>query len=102
MSFPSIDVARLIERLRELGDIGRDAEGRLTRLAGSDNDKAGRDRLVAWIEAAGLDVAVDRIGNIFGTLPGGAAGTPALMLGSHTDRWWAGAASTAFWAYWLR
>ena len=46
--------------------LGRDADGRLTRLAGSDADKLGRDRLVAWITEAGLEVAVDRIGNIFG------------------------------------
>ncbi len=86
MSFPSIDTARLIGRIRELGEIGRDAEGRLTRLAGSDNDKAGRDRLVAWIEAAGLDVAVDRIGNIFGIWRGDEnSGEAPVMLGSHID-----------------
>ncbi len=86
MSFPSIDAARLIGRIRELGEIGRDAEGWLTRLAGSDNDKAGRDRLVAWIEAAGLDVAVDRVGNIFGIWrDGGNAGEAPIMLGSHID-----------------
>ncbi|NUS70147.1 MAG: Zn-dependent hydrolase [Ensifer adhaerens] len=86
MSFPSIDTARLIGRIRGLGEIGRDAEGRLTRLAGSDNDKAGRDRLVAWIEAAGLDVAVDRIGNIFGIWRGDEnSGEAPVMLGSHID-----------------
>ncbi|WP_043626936.1 Zn-dependent hydrolase [Ensifer sp. ZNC0028] len=86
MPSSSIDAARLIGRIRELGDIGRDAEGRLTRLAGSDNDKAGRDRLVAWIEAAGLDVAVDRIGNIFGIWRDDANGGEApLLLGSHID-----------------
>lgn len=86
MSFPSIDAARLIGRIRELGEIGRDAEGRLTRLAGSDNDKAGRNRLVAWIEAAGLDVAVDQIGNIFGIWRSEEnSGEAPIMLGSHID-----------------
>lgn len=86
MPSSSIDAARLIGRIRELGDIGRDAEGRLTRLAGSDNDKAGRDRLVAWIEAAGLDVAVDRIGNIFGIWRDeGNSGEAPVLLGSHID-----------------
>ncbi|OWZ95345.1 Zn-dependent hydrolase [Sinorhizobium sp. LM21] len=86
MSFPSIDAVRLIGRIRELGEIGRDAEGRLTRLAGSDNDKAGRDRLVAWIEAAGLDVAVDQIGNIFGIWRSEEnSGEAPIMLGSHID-----------------
>ncbi|HEV7306676.1 Zn-dependent hydrolase [Ensifer sp.] len=82
----SINAERLIGRIRELGDIGRDAEGRLTRLAGSANDKAGRDRLVGWVEAAGLEVAIDRIGNIFGIWRGeGNAGHAPLMLGSHID-----------------
>ncbi|MBD9595351.1 Zn-dependent hydrolase [Ensifer sp. ENS05] len=86
MSFPSIDAVRLIGRIRELGEIGRDAEGRLTRLAGSDNDKAGRNRLVAWIEAAGLDVAVDQIGNIFGIWRSEEnSGEAPIMLGSHID-----------------
>ncbi|MDF8358982.1 Zn-dependent hydrolase [Ensifer adhaerens] len=86
MSFPSIDAARLIGRIRELGEIGRDAEGRLTRLAGSDNDKAGRNRLVVWIEAAGLDVAVDQIGNIFGIWRSEEnSGEAPIMLGSHID-----------------
>jgi N-carbamoyl-L-amino-acid hydrolase len=85
-SMHSINAERLIGRIRELGDIGRDAEGRLTRLAGSANDKAGRDRLVGWVEAAGLEVAIDRIGNIFGIWRGeGNAGHAPLMLGSHID-----------------
>ena len=29
---------------------------------------AGRDRLVEWMTALGLEVRVDRIGNLFGTL----------------------------------
>ncbi|WP_077963130.1 Zn-dependent hydrolase [Ensifer adhaerens] len=86
MPLPSIDAARLIGRIRELGEIGRDAEGQLTRLAGSDNDKAGRDRLVARIEAAGLDVAVDQIGNIFGIWRSEEnSGEAPIMLGSHID-----------------
>ena len=62
----SIDGARLLERIHRLGQVGRDADGRLTRLAASDADKAARDQLVAWIAAAGLEVAVDRLGNLFG------------------------------------
>lgn len=86
MTLSSIDAARLLGRLRELGDIGRDADGRLTRLAASDAERDGRDRFVSWLEAAGLDVAVDRIGNIFGIwATEGIADRPPLMLGSHID-----------------
>lgn len=86
MSELSIDAGRLLGRLDELGRIGRDAQGRLARIAATDADKAGRDRLVAWMTAAGLDVAVDRIGNVFGIWdPEGAGGGDPVMLGSHID-----------------
>lgn len=61
-----INGKRMMERVRELGEIGKDAEGRRTRLAASDEDKAGRDKVVEWMKDAELKVVVDRIGNIFG------------------------------------
>ncbi|WP_439618464.1 Zn-dependent hydrolase [Shinella sp.] len=86
MSHPSINAERLLGRIRTLGSIGRDGEGRLVRLAASGTEKLGRDRFVAWLERAGLDVAVDRIGNIFGIWrPEGLDDTAPLMLGSHID-----------------
>ncbi|MFL5021618.1 MAG: M20/M25/M40 family metallo-hydrolase, partial [Microvirga sp.] len=82
----SIDADRLLGRLRNLGQIGRDSDGRLVRLAGSDNDKAGRDAFVAWIRSAGLEVAVDRIGNIFGIWRDDAnTNHTPVLLGSHID-----------------
>jgi N-carbamoyl-L-amino-acid hydrolase len=82
----SIDAGRLLGRLHELGRIGRDAQGRLVRIAATDADKAGRDLLVAWMTGAGLDLAVDRIGNVFGIwTPQGAGGADPVMLGSHID-----------------
>ncbi|OWV81798.1 Zn-dependent hydrolase [Rhizobium sp. R634] len=86
MTRPSIDAARLLGRIRTLGEIGRDSEGRLVRLAASDSEKLGRDQFVAWIEDAGLAVAVDRIGNIFGIWkPDGVADEAPILLGSHID-----------------
>ena len=84
---PSIDVGRLLERLHALGAVGRAADGALSRLAGTDEDRSGRDQLVAWMRAAGLVVDVDAIGNIFGTWhPGGSAQDAApVMIGSHID-----------------
>lgn len=84
----SIDAGRLLSRLQELGGIGRDGEGRLARVAATDADKAGRDRLVNWMRDAGLEIAVDRIGNIFGIWEGirAEAGDPRpVMVGSHID-----------------
>ncbi|WP_445500332.1 Zn-dependent hydrolase [Microvirga sp. G4-2] len=86
MTALSINAERLLGRIRELGQIGRDEDARLVRLAASDADKAGRDAFVAWIGDAGLEVAVDRIGNIFGIWKDGAnAGRAPILLGSHID-----------------
>ncbi len=82
----SIDAERLTGRLQELGQIGRDGDGRLVRLAASDADKAGRDLFVAWLREARLDLIVDRIGNIFGIWKDGANTDEApVLLGSHID-----------------
>ena len=86
MSEISINSKRLLGRILELGDIGRDDDGRLIRLAASDTEKLGRDKFVSWIEQAGLEVAVDRIGNIFGIWkPAAVSNEAPLMLGSHID-----------------
>ncbi|OBQ95745.1 Zn-dependent hydrolase [Mesorhizobium sp. AA23] len=86
MSNLTINADRLLGRIEELGSLGRDAQGRLVRVAASDMDKLGRDRLVGWLEEAELDVAIDRMGNIFGIWQGDAeAGQEAVMLGSHID-----------------
>ena len=62
----SINGARLMERIHALGEIGKDAEGRRTRLAASDAEKEGRDLVAGWIREAGLELVVDRSGNMFG------------------------------------
>lgn len=81
----AIDGDRLIARLSELGATGRDAAGRLCRVAASDADRAGRDLLCGWLQQAGLRVKIDRIGNIHGIWElEGATGNPVVM-GSHID-----------------
>ncbi len=80
----NIDGDTLLARLRKLGDIGRNDDGALTRLAASDTDKLGRDQFVVWLKDAGLEVKVDRIGNIFG-IWNVESDTAPLMMGSHID-----------------
>ena len=83
---PSIDARRLLGRIRQLGEVGRAADGSLTRLAASDADKAARDLVVGWMEAAGLEIAVDRVGNLFGIWRGQSEDDPLpVMIGSHID-----------------
>ncbi|MER9296426.1 Zn-dependent hydrolase [Mesorhizobium sp. M0621] len=82
----AIDAQRLLGHIRELGAVGRDSEGRLIRLAASDTDKQGRDLFVGWLRQAGLDVAIDRVGNIFGIWQSPEnTGQAPLLIGSHID-----------------
>ncbi|MEM5368380.1 Zn-dependent hydrolase [Paraburkholderia azotifigens] len=84
----TLDGALMIEQLRQLGEVGadRDAGGR-TRIALTDDEKAGRDLVVEWMRELDLDVRVDRIGNIFGTLRSDSddGSQRPLMMGSHID-----------------
>ena len=78
----------LLEQLRELGQLGADQEvGGRTRIALTDDDRAGRDLVVRWMRELDLDVRIDRIGNIFGTLKSETdnGSQPPLMIGSHID-----------------
>jgi N-carbamoyl-L-amino-acid hydrolase len=79
-----IDGSRLLARLAALARIGATPEGGCRRLALTDEDKLGRDWLVAEMRTLGLAVAIDRIGNIVGVLKGREDG-PAVILGSHID-----------------
>lgn len=81
----ALDTATMLAQLVQLGGIGLDAGGGRTRLAFSDADKQGRDQLVAWMNALKLDIKIDQIGNIFGTLAGSDQTLAPLMLGSHID-----------------
>lgn len=82
----TINGERLLERINALGAIGKDAEGRRTRLVATDEDKAGRDAVVEWMKDADLKVVVDRIGNIFGIWETEEnKNEKPLMVGSHID-----------------
>ncbi|MBI3962625.1 MAG: Zn-dependent hydrolase [Deinococcus sp.] len=80
-----VDGRRLQQRLEELARIGATAGGGVTRLALSDQDKAGRDLFCSWLRAAGLAVSVDAMGNIFGRRPGTDPQAPPVLSGSHLD-----------------
>jgi N-carbamoyl-L-amino-acid hydrolase len=79
-----IDAKRLEQSIEDLGRIGATPRGGLTRLALTDEDKRGRDWLVARMNDAGLRVTVDQMGNIFGERAG-TQGLPPVMMGSHAD-----------------
>ena len=83
-----LDGAVLLQQIQALGQVGTDAElGGRTRIALTDAEKAGRDLLVSWMRELELEVQIDRIGNIFGTLRSASdlGDHRPLMMGSHID-----------------
>ena len=79
-----IDRDRLLSRIDALARVGAIDGGGVCRLAFSDEDRAGRDRVVAWMRDAGLAITVDRVGNVVGVRAGRVDGPP-VMTGSHID-----------------
>jgi len=84
MSNLRIDLDRLMDRIQRLGQVGALEGGGVCRLALTGEDKAGRDLVVGWMRALGLQVTIDRIGNVVGLRPGESDGPP-VMTGSHID-----------------
>ena len=81
-----IDGERLIRRIDELGAIGA-IEGTIgcSRLALTDDDRAGRDLVKTWMVELGLDITIDGIGNVVATMPGFDPSIAPVMTGSHID-----------------
>jgi N-carbamoyl-L-amino-acid hydrolase len=83
-----LDGPMLLEQITTLGQIGLDVtDGGRTRIALTDAEMEGRDQLVSWKDELNLDVKVDRIGNVFGTLrSSNDSGTELpFMMGLHID-----------------
>ncbi|RQH02682.1 Zn-dependent hydrolase [Natrarchaeobius oligotrophus] len=86
----SVDRDRLradIEANAEFGTVESDAGRGRTVLTGSEADGQARERLVDRLEAAGLEVRVDPVGNVAGRwVPDGVSPDVApIALGSHLD-----------------
>lgn len=81
---PEIDGGSLLKALDELAQVGAIEGGGCARLALTDDDKAGRDLVVGWMKALGLEVRIDAIGNVVGLRPG-RENLPPIMTGSHID-----------------
>ena len=79
-----VDDRHLLGALDELAVIGAIEDGGCARLALTDEDRAGRDLVIGWMKALGLDVRIDAIGNVIGVRAGQENLAPA-MTGSHID-----------------
>ena len=80
-----INGERLLQRLAALSDIGGiPGTTGSARLALTDADRAGRDQVCDWMRALGMELRIDRVGNVVGTRAG-SEDRPAVMTGSHID-----------------
>ena len=80
----TINFSRLSGQLQEINAINRQADGSCCRLTLTDPDRQARDLVLKWMREAGLNVHIDRIGNLIGVQPGGETNSP-VMTGSHID-----------------
>ena len=80
-----INSNRLWQSLLDMGRIGATPGGGSCRVALTNEDREGRDLYVRWCREAGLQVTIDRMGNIFARRPGTDQNLPPVMLGSHLD-----------------
>jgi len=77
------DIDRFLDDLKTLRSFGGDADTKgVRRPAFSDPDLAARAWLAERFEAAGLEVRMDPVGNLFGLAPGEGQ---SLLMGSHSD-----------------
>lgn len=80
-----IDRDRLVEMMEDQAEIGAIDGGGLDRLTLTDADREVREWFRDHMEAVGLDVRVDEMGNMFGRRPGTEPDAGTVLLGSHLD-----------------
>ncbi len=85
-----IDGERLWRRISDLGEIGRQEEGGVTRLSFTEEERAAKERVASLMKEAGLSVYEDAAGNLFGRREGRDPESPAVLVGSHVDSVYSG------------
>ncbi len=75
--------ARILARLDSLFEIGRAAGTNRPGLG--EGEQRAHDLVAGWMRDAGLDVSVDRAGNLFGRVAGSDPSLPEVWTGSHLD-----------------
>ncbi|NUK29863.1 Zn-dependent hydrolase [Parageobacillus sp. VR-IP] len=80
-----IQEERLWQRLMELGEIGRQPTGGITRLSFTKEERAAKEKVAAYMKEAGLFVYEDAAGNLIGRKEGTDKEAPVVLVGSHLD-----------------
>ena len=76
---------RVKNALEEIGCIGKDPEGGVSRVFGSEFIEAGQMRLQQYFESANLKSWIDSVGNVHGVLECGNPSAQEILIGSHYD-----------------
>lgn len=79
-----VNSKRLKENIIEIGEIGKTSLGGITREAYSNEYFEALNKLKELMEEQGLEVKVDKVGNLFGRREG-SKDLPTIMVGSHLD-----------------
>ncbi|MBY7144207.1 Zn-dependent hydrolase [Virgibacillus sp. NKC19-3] len=80
-----INKERLKKRLLQLGEIGKQTSGGVTRLAFSKEDREGLELISSYMKEAGLEVRQDAAGNLIGRKEGQNPNASVVITGSHSD-----------------
>ena len=80
-----VNPERVIANLQGLEAFGGTGAGGTQRLAFSEEDIAAREWVAGLMEAAGLEVSIDVVGNLMGRRAGADPSLAPLVLGSHID-----------------
>ncbi|MFV8828475.1 Zn-dependent hydrolase [Alkalihalobacterium sp. APHAB7] len=80
-----VNQQRMLQRIKELSQIGKTKQGGVTRKALTAEDQAGLELVKKWMVEAGLTVRTDHAGNVIGRREGTDPNAPAVLIGSHID-----------------
>ncbi|PFH88075.1 Zn-dependent hydrolase [Bacillus sp. AFS088145] len=80
-----INQDRLWNRLMELGSIGKQESGGITRLSFTENERKAKELVTSYMVEAGLKVYEDTVGNLIGRKEGTNSNASAVLVGSHID-----------------
>lgn len=80
-----IQVERLWNRLMQLGEIGKQTSGGVTRFSFTKEEQEAKRLVASYMEEAGMHVREDAVGNLIGRFDGRRADMPAVVIGSHID-----------------
>jgi len=80
-----INKERLWARLMELGEIGKQDSGGVTRFSFTTEERLAKDLVTSYMKEAGMTVREDAVGNLIGRKEGEDSKAPLVMLGSHID-----------------